>query len=148
MPIGGDFARSLGSMQAARASTLAGGLRDINLQNAQQALQNRFNAANMFAGLGGQNANMASGAYGREGQGLDQRIRAGIAGKSFGLSGFLNQLGSGLGKGLGGGLSAMGTAGLGGIGNMVGGSLSNLFGGGGYQGLSNGLSGGLPTLAF
>lgn len=53
MPASGDAARNLSSLYGLEAASTSAGLTDIQLQNIQQALANKFNTAGIFAGVGG-----------------------------------------------------------------------------------------------
>src|SRR5207248_958676 len=47
VPAGGDAVRGIAGLEGAMANTTSQGLTGINLQNLQQALANRFNAASI-----------------------------------------------------------------------------------------------------
>src|SRR4029077_14259101 len=49
-PVGGTYGSGISNLMAAKAGSQAGGLLNINMQNAQQALQNQFNAGNILSG--------------------------------------------------------------------------------------------------
>ena len=98
LPVGGDYVRGIASLEGAKASSQSQGLLGLNVQNAQQAIQNQFNAANVASGqtaqigqnigIFGQGANNA----------LDEYVRA--SNQGFG-SAFMQGLGGSLGQGLG-----------------------------------------------
>src|SRR5947208_1727121 len=50
LPAGGDTVRGIASLEGARAGSQSSGLLGIDVTNAQQALANLFNAANVFGG--------------------------------------------------------------------------------------------------
>jgi hypothetical protein len=114
LPVGGDYTRGIAGLMGAKASDISGQLSNINLQNAQQALANRFNAGQLLSG----NAAALTGAQGVAGSAgasaLGDYIQA--ANTGFGSS-FMNALGAGLGglpsTFLGGGLGKI-TGGWGG----------------------------------
>lgn len=47
-PVGGDWGKYLSALKGQQASSTAGGLQNIDLQNAQTALANKFNAAGIL----------------------------------------------------------------------------------------------------
>jgi hypothetical protein len=111
LPGGGDMVRSIADLEGARATSQSSGLLGIDVTNAQQALSNLFNAANVF---GGNAANSNVGTFnGGASSALSQYIAA--ANTGFGNA-FTSSFGGALGKGLGSGISAGLT---GGIGNLV-----------------------------
>lgn len=119
LPVGGDFTRGLEMLQAARASNQSQGILGLNVQNAQQAINNQFNAANVAQGQGaqlGQN-------IGTFGQGANNSLNQYVQASNSGL---LSKFVGGFGSGLGSGLSAMATGGIGasfgGLGKYLGGS--------------------------
>jgi hypothetical protein len=114
-PVGGTYGSGIANLMGAQAQSQAGGLLGINVQNAQQALSNQFNAANVLSG----NAATLTGTQGVAGAGASSALGSYIQGKNTGFgaslaSGFGGGLGGILGKGLGGGI-------LGGLGMGVGG---------------------------
>lgn len=116
IPAGGDLVRSLSALEGAQASSQSQGTLGLGIENLQQALTNRFNAAQVASGQGaqlGQNVGVfGSGAS----NALNQYVQAS-------QSGFMNQLGKNLGASLGQGIGAVATGGigasLGGISNMI-----------------------------
>jgi hypothetical protein len=107
-PVGGEFTRGLSSLYGARASDLAGSLRNVILQNGQQALANKFNAGSILSG----NAATLNGAQSTAGAGASSALNAYIQAAN---SGFGASFMSSLGKGLGGGLASAAMGGLGGF---------------------------------
>lgn len=97
-PVGGDYTRGIASLQGGLASDTAAGLTNINLQNLQQALTNKFNAASLVNGQSAQLtspiASFGSGAS----NALDQYVFA--ANQGFGNS-FTKAFGGALGNTLG-----------------------------------------------
>ena len=112
-PAGTDLARQFSGLEGARATSQSQGILGLGIQNLQQAINNRFNAANIASG---QTAQLGQN-VGIFGQGannsLDQYVRA----KS--VPGFMSTFAQGLGQGLGG-LATMG------IGSGAGSALSNI----------------------
>ena len=114
MPVGGDFVRQLSGLEGMQANTQASGILGLNIQNAQQAINNQFNAANV---AGGQTAQLGQN-IGTFGQGasnaLDQYVKAAS------VPGFMSNFAQGLGSGLGS-IATGGIGGaLGGIGKYLG----------------------------
>lgn len=100
LPVGGDYVRGIAGLQGARASDLASQLNNIRLQNAQQALVNRFNAGNLLSG----NAATLTGTQGVAGAGASSALDSYIKAANTGfLSSFTNAFGGALGHTLGGG---------------------------------------------
>jgi hypothetical protein len=116
MPISGDYTRGISGLMGAAASSQAQGLLGLQQQNAQQALQNQFNAAAVLSG----NAQTLTGTQGVAGQGASSALQSYINAKNSGL---LQNLASGFGAGLGSGLGAIATGGMGSLMSTVGGSL-------------------------
>lgn len=106
LPVGGDYVRGISGLMGAQASDLSGNLNSLRIQNAQQALTNRFNAGSLLSG----NAATLTGTQGVAGAGASSALGDYIKAKN---SGFLSSFASGLGSGLGGGLSAGITGGIG-----------------------------------
>jgi hypothetical protein len=105
-PVGGDFVKGVLGLESAKAGSQAGGLNQIGISNLQQALQNKWNAANIEAGqpaiqaqLAGQGASGASSALG---QYVQAKSIPGF-GQVFGNA-FFGSLGGALGGGVGGGI--------------------------------------------
>jgi hypothetical protein len=106
-PAGGDATRGIASLEGAMASNASSGLANIDLQNLQQALNNRFNAASLINGQAAQLTSPISTFGSGASNALNQYVYA--ANQGFG-----NQFSSGLGKALGntlggGNLSFQGT---------------------------------------
>lgn len=112
VPIGGDYVRGIAELEGAKAQSQSGGLSNIRMASIQQALQNKFNAANVFGGnsaqVGGNVGTFNSGA----GNALNTYVSA--ANTGFGNA-FSSAFGGSLGKGLGSGLSAGITGGISGL---------------------------------
>jgi hypothetical protein len=116
-PVGGAYGSGISNLMAAKAGSQSQGLLGINAANAQQALQNQFNAGNILSG----NAATLTGTQGVAGAGASSALGSYIQGKNSGFgSSLANSFGGALGKGFGTGL-------VGGFGNYFGG----LFGGSG-----------------
>src|ERR1700758_1707290 len=107
-PVGGTFGSGISNLMAAQAGSQSQGLLGINVQNAQQALQNQFNAGNILSG----NAATLTGTQGVAGAGASSALNSYITAKNTGFgSSFANAFGGALGKGLGTGISGgIGTA--------------------------------------
>lgn len=108
LPVGGSYTRGLSSLMGAQASSQAQGLQNLAIQNAQQALANKFNAGSLLSG----NAATLSSNVGTFNSGASSALEQYIKAKN---SGPLNTFLGGLGQGLGGGLGAYMTGGLGGV---------------------------------
>jgi hypothetical protein len=108
LPVGGDYTRGIAGLMGAKAQDISGQLANINLQNAQQALANKFNAGNLLSG------GMAStvGTQGVAGQGASSALNTQLQAANSGfLHTFTNAFGQALGSGLGGGITGgLGTA--------------------------------------
>lgn len=149
-PISGQAMQGFGSLAAAQAQSLAGGLRNIDIANAQQATQNMWNAQGVIGGAAGQYGqtanslqNASDAANSNAIQALQMGNQLGIAGKQMGfnwgaLAGSL--LGAGLNfatRGMFGGGSggSMGNSkfGFGGSGGGMGSIGSNAFAGLGFK---------------
>lgn len=110
-PAGGTYGSRISSLMAAQAGSQSQGLLGINVQNAQQALQNQFNAGNILSG----NAATLTGTQGVSGAGASSALGSYInaANQGFGNA-FTTGLGGAIGKGLGTGIT-------GGVGSAFGG---------------------------
>ena len=53
-PVGGDYVRGIAGLQGGMANNASSGIANINLQNLQQALNNKFNAASLINGQAAQ----------------------------------------------------------------------------------------------
>lgn len=108
MPTGGSDARAYSGLYGAQASDLSSNLNNLRIQNAQQALTNRFNAGSLLSG----NAATLTGTQGVAGSAASSALSDYIKAKNSGvLQSFMGGLGQGLGGGLGAGLSGgIGTA--------------------------------------
>jgi len=93
-PVGGTYGSGIANLMAAKAGSQSSGLMNIDLQNAQQALQNQFNAGNILSG----NAATQTGTQGVAGAGASSALQSYVtaSANSFGGS-----LASSLGKSLG-----------------------------------------------
>lgn len=100
-PVGGDFAKGLSSLAGQEASTLGAGMQNIDIQNLQQAVNNKFNAASVLSGNAATLNSPINTFTGSADNALNQRIKIGMT-PGFGTN-FLNSLGSSLGAGLGAG---------------------------------------------
>jgi len=116
-PVGGDYTRGLSGLFGAEAQSLAGGTNNIRMQNALQALNNKFNAGNLLSGnaaaLSSPIATFGSGASNALNQYMQQ------ANSGFGAS-FMRGFGGALGQGLGG----LATGGIGGAASALGGMMN------------------------
>jgi len=121
-PAGGDATRGIASLEGAMASNASSGLANIDLQNLQQALNNKFNAASLINGQAAQLTSPISSFGSGASNALNQYVYA--ANQGFGNQ-FSKAFGSTLGAGLGAGLT-------GGAGNLA--SSFGKFG----QGIANG----------
>src|SRR5207253_2352734 len=110
IPTGGNYANGIASLLGAKAGSQSQGLLGIDVSNAQQALQNKFNAGNLLSG----NAAILTGTQGVAGSGASSALNSYVtaSANSFGGS-FMKSLGGSLGSGLGSGVSAGLTGGLG-----------------------------------
>lgn len=108
LPVGGDYVRGISGLMGAQASDLSSNLNSLRIQNAQQALVNRFNAGNLLSG----NAATLTGTQGVAGAAASSALGDYIKAKNTGfLSSFTNALGTGLGGGLASGITGgIGTA--------------------------------------
>lgn len=107
-PVGGSYGTGIAQLMAAKAGSQSQGLLGIDATNAQQALQNQFNAGNILSG----NAATLTGTQGVAGAGASSALNDYIKAANTGFgSSFTNALGGALGKGLGSGLTGgLGTA--------------------------------------
>jgi hypothetical protein len=111
-PVGGDFTRGIAALEGGMASDRSSGLANIDLNNLQQALTNKFNAASLINGQAAQLASPISTFGAGSSNALNQYMTA--ANSGFGAS-FMRSLGSGLG----GGAASFITGGFGSLGSMV-----------------------------
>lgn len=111
-PVGGTYGSGIANLMAAQAGSQSQGLLGINVQNAQQALQNQFNAGNILSG----NAATLTGTQGVAGAGASSALSSYIQGVNSGpLNTLLGGLGGGFGQAVGG---AFGKGLVGGLGNV------------------------------
>lgn len=114
LPASGDFIRGTLGLESAKANTQAQGLNTIGLQNLQQALSNKWNAANVLSG----NAATQGGTIGSTGSAASSALNSYIQAAN---SGFGNAFTTALGGSLGKGLGAAATGGIsGGLGMLPG----------------------------
>ena len=111
-PVGGDYTRGIAGLMGAQASDRSQGLLNLNIQDALQALTNRFNAGSVLSG----NAATLTGTQGVAGAGASSALNSYITAKNSGL---MQSFASSLGQGLGGGLSAFATGGFGSLGSLA-----------------------------
>lgn len=100
-PGSGVAATGYGNLQAAKAGDLADALRTVTLNNAQQGLANKFNAASILSG----NAQTYAGNVGTYGQGASSALNNLTQAQA---NTWQSQLGKAAGQGLGGALGAFG----------------------------------------
>lgn len=113
-PAGGDMARSLSTLDAARATSKSQGVLGINIENLKAALTNRFNATSVASGQSAQLGQDIS-TYGQgANNSLDQYIKAKNA------PGFLQSLATSFAGGAGAGFGAMATGGASSIFSSIG----------------------------
>lgn len=105
-PGSGVDAGAYGSLQAAKAGDLASSLRNVALNNANQAQSNRLNAASILGGT----AQTYAGNVGTFGSGASNALSNYTQAQG---NGFLSNFAKGLGSGLGSGASSALTGGLG-----------------------------------
>lgn len=117
LPVGGDFVRGIASLDAARANSQSQGILGLNITNAQQALNNQFNAASVAAGQSAQLGNN----IGVFGQGANNALNQYVSASNQGFGAAFSK---GLGNALGAGLGDLATGGigasLGGVGKFLG----------------------------
>ena len=115
-PGSGVAATGYGNLQAAKAGDLADSLRTVTLNNAQQGLANKFNAASVLSG----NAQTYAGNVGTYGSGANNSLNALTSAQA---NTWQSQLGKAAGQALGsaaGGFAAgAGNAAVGGLGTAV-----------------------------
>lgn len=110
-PVGGDFTRGLSGLLGARAGSQSQGLLGINIQDAQQAIMNKFNAGNLMSG----NAATLTGTQGVSGSAMSNALNQEMQSlnSGFGAS-FMSSFGNTLGHTLGGGNASKGAGWFGG----------------------------------
>ena len=115
-PGSGVAATGYGNLQAAKAGDLADSLRTVTLNNAQQGLANKFNAASVLSG----NAQTYAGNVGTYGSGASSALNnlTTAQGNTFGTQ-FGKALGSGLGGAAASGISSAASTGWGNLGTVV-----------------------------
>lgn len=94
LPVGGDYTRGIAGLMGAKASSQSQGLLGLNVQNAQQALTNQFNAGSLLSG----NAATLTGTQGVAGSGASSALQSFIQGSNApgwasGIAGLAGQLG-------------------------------------------------------
>lgn len=95
MPVGGDYTRGLEDLLGARATSQSQGLLGLNIQDAQQALNNKFNAASVASGQSAQLGQNVGTFNTGASNSLDQYVKAANS------SPLMNMLGQVAGAGLG-----------------------------------------------
>jgi hypothetical protein len=101
-PVGGSYATGIAQLMAAKAGSQSQGLLGVDAMNAQQALQNKFNAGNILSG----NAAILTGTHDVAGKGASSALNDYIRAANTGFaSSFTNAFGGALGAGLGAGLT-------------------------------------------
>jgi hypothetical protein len=108
LPVGGDYTRGIAGLMGAKAANESQFMSNINLQNAQQALANKFNAGNLLSG----SAASLTGTQGVAGSGASSALGSQVQAANSGfLHTFGNAFAGALGAGLGGGITGgIGTA--------------------------------------
>ena len=106
-PLGGDAIRGIAGLEGGLADTSSSGLANINLQNLQQALNNKFNAASLINGQAAQLASPIATFGSGANNALSNYVQAqqSTFGNMFGRS-LGGALGQGLGQGLTGGFGS------------------------------------------
>lgn len=98
LPTGGDFTRGIAELEDAKASSQSQGLLGLGIQNLQQALSNKYNAANVLTG----NAAQVGGTVGNFNSGANNALNTYVSAANQGFSNaFTSAFGGSLGKGLG-----------------------------------------------
>lgn len=112
LPVGGDFTRGIAELEGAKASSQSQGLLGLGIQNLQQGLTNKYNAASVLSGnaaqLGSNVSSFNSGAQSALGSYVQAANAPGF------LSSFATALGGGLGK-LGATAAGIGLGGIPGL---------------------------------
>lgn len=94
-PVGGTYGSGIANLMAAQAGSQSQGLLGINVQNAQQALQNQFNAGNILSG----NAATQTGTQGVAGAGASSALNSYVTASANSFGGSLaSSAGNALGK--------------------------------------------------
>lgn len=118
-PIGGNYIRGLSGLLGAKAGSQSQGLLGVDVTNAQQALQNMFNAGSILSG----NAASLTGTQGVAGSAMSNALNQFMQAENSGFgASFMRGFGGSLGQGLGTGISSGLTFGLGSLGKTLGGS--------------------------
>jgi len=114
-PVGGDYTRGMSGLFGSEAQSFAGSMNSIRMQNALQALNNKFQASNVLSG----NAAALSSPISTFGSGASNALNPYMqaANSGFGAT-FMRGFGGALGTGLGTGLSTFGMGGLSKVGGM------------------------------
>lgn len=109
-PSGGDVTRGLSGLLSARAGSQSGGLLNVDIQNAQQAITNKFNAGSILSG----NAATLTGTQGVSANAMSNALNQYMSSMNSGFgASFLSSFGSTLGHTLGGGNASKGAGWLG-----------------------------------
>lgn len=108
-PVSGSYGGNIAQLLSAQAGSQSQGLLGINVSNAQQALQNQFNAGNILSG----NAATLTGTQGVAGSAASSALNSYITAANTGFgnaftTGLGGALGAGLGKTVMGGIGSMG----------------------------------------
>jgi len=112
-PVSGVAAGQYSNLQSAKAGDLSDALRNVTLNNAQQAQSNKFNAASVLSG----NAQTYAGNVGTYGSGASSALSAYTQAQN---NSFLSNLTKGLGSSIGSGLGSAAVGGLGTAASSVG----------------------------
>lgn len=99
LPVGGDYARSLSSLEGAKANTLSSGTLNLGIANLQQAIQNKFNAGSLLNGQAAQLGSNVGQFNAGAGNALNTYVQA--ANQGFGAA-FTKAFGGALGAGTAG----------------------------------------------
>ena len=109
-PGGGATAGILSGLYGAKASDASNAINTINLQDSQQALNNKFNAASILSG----NAQTLGGSLGVFGAGANNSLNQYVTASNQGFgAAFTKGLGGALGAGIGGAVTGGISGGLG-----------------------------------
>lgn len=98
LPVGGDYVRGIAELEGSKAGSQSTGLLGLGVQNAQQALTNKFNAFNALNGV----ASQGGGNIGVFGQGASSALNNYVQAKS--IPGFGEKFGGALATSLGSGI--------------------------------------------
>lgn len=108
-PVGGDFTRGISGLLGAKAGSQSQGILGVNIQDAKQAIMNKFNAGSILSG----NAAMLTGTQGVSGSAMSNALNQFMSAENSGFgASFMSSFGGSLGSGLGKGLSGFAMGGL------------------------------------